>query len=442
MAEQVGFSVEADPAFTPFWRRLPRFLVYPMQMGPLVRMAGFALAGGVAILLLGPFGLLINLILWLVFLKYAFVVLERTAVGRFDEPNNLEGNEQGEISQVLRMIALLIILGILTLPLFIFLGKIGEGLAWLLINIVPPAGIMIIATTHSLGQALNPKWIIFYARTIGSPYLALCFLLLSVTSSEAWAQHLMGAHVNSWVVLPLTSFLQFYFTLITYNMMGYVIYQYHDKLGLHAEVSFEKAEAKLSPNKQAADPFLAKLGALMAEGKEEEACGLLREELRINWDRNDLHERYQKLLVALGKKDLAADHARDFIGKLVLDKKLFQAMDLCEQGLKADPAFQPKNADHVYELAAAASLANRHKLALDLMRGFDKRYPGHKHIPQVYLLSAKILEERYGKAEEAAKILRALQAKFPEHALAAEARKYLAALARTNAAGQKSVGGA
>ena len=103
--------------------------------------------------------------------------------------------------------------------------------------------------------------------------------------------------------------------------------------------------------------MLAKLGALMAEGKEEEACGLLREELRTNWERNDLHERYQRLLQALGKRELALDHARDFIGKLVLEKKLMQALDLCEKYLKDDPAFQPKNADHVHELASAACVA-------------------------------------------------------------------------------------
>jgi TolA-binding protein len=436
MAEQERFSVESDPSFTPFWRRLPSFFVYPMQMGSLVRLAVFSLAGSVAILLIGMFGVFIYLILWLVFFKYAFVVLERTANGRFDEPNNLDGNEVGEIGQVLRMIALFVILGI-QVVLLSLLGTIGEGLGWLLVNIIPPAGIMIIATSRSLFQALNPGQIFFYIRTIGSPYLALCFLLLSVTSSGAWMQHFMHSHTNSWLVVPLTFFVQFYFTLITYNMMGYVIYQYHDKLGLHAEVSFEKAQEKIGPNKKAGDPFLAKLAALIAEGKEEEACGVLREELRTNWERNDLHERYQKLLMATGKKEQALQHALDFIGKLVLEKKMFQALDLCEQGLKADPAFQPRNADHVYDLAAAASLSNRPKLALDLMRGFDKRYPGHKHTAQVYLLSAKILDERYGKSQEAAKILRAVQAKFPDHAAAAEARKYLEVLARLDAAAQK-----
>jgi hypothetical protein len=434
MAEKEIFSVATEPTFTPFWRRLPRFFFYPMQLGPMLRMGLGALVCAFG-LFMGVFGFLIALFIFLAFLKYSFVVLERTATGRFDEPNNMNGEEGGEISQVFRMIGFFIILGIVLGLLKSFLGTVGEDLNWVLVNILPPAGIMIIATSHSLARALNPAQIFFYIRTIGSPYLALCFLLLSLTESSLWLQMFLDKHVDSWVVVPLIIFVQLYFILIIYHMMGYVIYQYHDKLGLQAAVSFEKAEAQLSPNKPAPDPIMAQLGALMAEGKEQEAASMLREELRTKWERNDLHERYQKLLVALGKHDVALLHARDFIGKLVMEKRMFQALDLCEWGLKTDPAFQLGNPDHVHELAAAANVANRHKLALDLMRGFDKRYPGHKHTAPVYLLSAKILAEKYHKYVEAGKILRALQAKFPGHELATEAKKYQEAFAKLEAIG-------
>lgn len=435
MADKEIFAVETEPSFTPFWRRMPRFFIYPMQMGSMLRMGLGALFCTVALFMLGFLGILITGFIILAFLKYSFVVLERTANGRFDEPTNLNGEEGGEMGQAFRMIGLFIVLGIVIALLTEFLGTVGEGIAWVLMNFVPPAGIMIIAVSHNLFQALNPVQIFFYIRTIGSPYLALCFLLLSLTGSSSWLIGFLAEHVQSWMMVPLIIFVQFYFTLIMYHMMGYVIYQYHDKLGLRAAVSFEQAEAQLSPNKPAADPVMARLAALMAEGKEQEAASMLREELRTQWERNDLHERYQKLLVALGKTDVALSHGRDFIGKLVMEKKMFQALDLCEWGLKTDPAFQPGNPDHVHELAAAASVANRHKLALDLMRGFDKRYPGHKHTAPVYLLSAKILAEKYHKYVEAGKILRALQAKFPEHALASEAKKYQEALTKLEAIG-------
>jgi tetratricopeptide (TPR) repeat protein len=160
----------------------------------------------------------------------------------------------------------------------------------------------------------------------------------------------------------------------------------------------------------------------------------LREELRTRWENNDLHERYQKLLMASGKQAAALNHGREFINKLVTEKRLFQALDLCEQCLKIDPEFLQQDSNHVYELAAAANMGKRQHLAIDLMRRFDRRYPDHPHIPSVYLLSAKILSEHFQMNKEAMQILQGLQAKFPEHALAREARVSMDAIGKSAAA--------
>jgi tetratricopeptide (TPR) repeat protein len=433
MSEQDRFSAETVTTFTPFWRRLPQFLLYPMQTGSMMRIAGYSVFGGISMFISATFGAILHLILWIVFLKYAFLVMERTANGQFDEPNDVNGKEEGDAAQVVRQFGLFVIFGLLFILLAYMFGRVGFGLGWLLMNILPPAGIMIIAVTRSFWQALNPAQIYFYIKTIGTPYLALCFVLLSVTGSGQWLQGLLYKHMDSWLALPLLSFVEFYFTLITYHMMGYAIYQYHEALGVHADVSYEDAEAKLSPGK-AADPILAKLSSLIANGQQDEAIELLREELRTRWENNDLHERYQKLLMAAGKQTAALNHGREFINKLVTEKRLFQALDLCEQCLKIDPEFQQQDSNQVYELASAANMGKRQNLAIDLMRRFDRRYPGHPHIPSVYLLSAKILGEHFRMYKEAMQILQGLQAKYPDHALSGEARIYMDTLGKSAAA--------
>jgi TolA-binding protein len=80
-------------------------------------------------------------------------------------------------------------------------------------------------------------------------------------------------------------------------------------------------------------------------------------------------------------------------------------------------------------------MGRRPKLALDLMRRFDRRYPEHPHIPSVYLTSAQILSEHYRMDKEALQILQGLQAKFPDHALAKEARQYQEVLNKVAAIG-------
>ena len=434
MSEHGRFSAESGTAFIPFWERLPHFFLYPMQFGSMLRIAGYSLFGGISVILPEPFSGLVRWLLWVVFLKYAFLAMERTANGQFDEPGDINNAEEGDTAQVMRQYGLLVIFGMLFSLLTSMLGMLGYGLGWVMMNVLPPAGIMIIAVTRSFWQALNPVQILFYIRTIGSPYLALCFLLLTISTSGEWMQDFLLEHMDSWLAWPMLTFVEFYFALIGYHMMGYAIYQYHEKLGVHADVSFEDATAKIAPEK-AVNPVLTKLAALIAEGKDEEAISLLREELRLNWDNNDLHERYQKLLLAAGKESSAINHGREFINKLINEKRMFQAMDLCEQCLKLDPAFQLQDSHHVVALAEAAKTVNRNDLALSLMRGFDKRHPGHPHIPSIYLLSAKILSEHLRKDREAMRILQALQAKFPDHSVAAEAGQYLDMLKKFAKAG-------
>ncbi|HCI12398.1 MAG: hypothetical protein A2063_01725 [Gallionellales bacterium GWA2_60_142] len=429
MSERKQLSIKSGPAFTPFWHRLPSFFVYPMQLGSMMRIAGYSVFGGISMFIPDMLGGLLRFILWIVFLKYAFLVMERTANGQFDEPGDVNGAEEGDTSQVARQFGLFAIMGVSVFLFFSLFGEIGYDLGSLFLNILIPAGVMIIAVERSLWPALNPAKIFFYIKTIGSPYLALCFFLLSLTTSGEWLQGFLYEKMDSWLALPLLSFVEFYFTLITYHMMGYAIYQYHEQLGVFAAVSFEEAEAKLAPGK-AADPVLSKLGALVADGKQDEAIDLLREELRTRWENNELHERYQKLLVAAGKQTAALHHAREFIVKLVNEKRLFQAMDLCEQCLKADPEFQLQDSYQVHELAAAARMAKRLKLALDLMRRFDRRYPNHPHIPLVYFLSAQILSEHYRMDKQAMQILHNIQAKYPDHAITKEASQYLELLTK------------
>ncbi|MFZ2163750.1 MAG: hypothetical protein WAW02_16170 [Sideroxyarcus sp.] len=424
MATQDRFSAESTaPTFTPFWRRLPGFFVYPLQMGSMLRIIGYSLVGGFAMLLVPLFGMLLYAILWIVFLKYAFVVMERTASGRFDEPGGVHDKEVGDAGQVWRQYGLFLVLGLLLGMAIYLFGEIGANVGSLLFNIVVPAGIMIIAVERSLGKALNPGQIVFYIKTIGSPYLALCAFLISLLESSKWLQGFLYQHMGAGLATPLLIFVDFYFVLIIYHMMGYAIYQYHEALGVDAAVDFEQAEAALSPGKKA-DPLLAKLGSLIANGQQDEAIELLRGELRSHWENNDLHERYQKLLVASGRQTEALTHAREFIVKLVNEKRLFQALDLSEQCLKVDPEFQLQDSYQVQDLAVAARMGRRSKLALDLMRRFDRRYPDHPHIPAVYLLSAQIYSEHYKMDKEALQILQALQAKFPDHALAKEAQQY------------------
>lgn len=432
------FSASGNSPLTPFWHRLPRFFLYPAQLGPLLRMGIYSGLGAFALAFMPLVGVLAWLMLWSAFLKYAFLVVEHTARGHFEAPEGpIEDQTRHHAASVGKQFVLLLLGGLAAGGLAVPFGPVGLAVGILLTSLTLPAGVMTLAVNGSLLQALHPGRIFSLIKTIGSPYLALYFFLVSLTGSSAWLQEFLGGHLALWLRLPILSFVAMYFTLIMYHMMGYALHQYHDVLGLKVAVGFAEAEAS-QPGKKPVDPVLLKLSPLMAEGRQEEAIDLLENALRTRWEDNDLHERYHKLLMAAGKRDGALRHGRQYLNKLMSDKRLGRALDLCEQCLGLDPEFRPQDPAHTYELARAASQSHRAKLALSLLRGFDKRNPRHPQVPAALLLYAQVLSEPFHKDKEALLLLKALLARFPDHELAGEARQYQAVLEKM--AGERRVG--
>jgi hypothetical protein len=93
--------------------------------------------------------------------------------------------------------------------------------------------------------------------------------------------------------------------------------------------------------------------------------------------------------------------------------------------LAKDPASKLARAEEVLPIAKAARAAGDSKTAIAAVRGFDKTFPGHALIPDVFVFSAKLLAEDFKNPDMARKILEHVVAKYPGHHLAQEARNYL-----------------
>lgn len=455
---ETRFSASARPGLTPFWRRLPRFFLYPFQLGTMLRIGGYSLFSGLILWFLmlqaapaqlflggaraqagGSEGLgdlpiiqvgvplmLLQAILWLALLKYAFAVLEHTAAGYLTEPGAQGGPIRPiETGLVFKQFLLYAITGLLIGFAAVPFGLAGVVIGSLLAGLALPAAVMILTVTRSLSEAVNPLRLAGLIRTVGSPYLALWFFLLSLSEGEQWLQGVLLDRLGFALVLPMLNFVAFYFIVIMFHMMGYVLYQYHEALGLRPAIGFDRAEARPGA---AGDPLIMRLNALMAEGDAEPALDLLEEALRTRWQDNDLHERYQKLLTATGKKAAALRHGREFITKLVNEKRLGRALSLYEECLGLDPEFQPQDPSQWEPLARTAKLSGRSQLALELLLGFVRGYPGHPRLPAALLLAAQISSENFHRDRDARSLLRKLLEQHPEHELAGEAQQYLAIL--------------
>ena len=416
-------AAEAPP---PFWQQLPRVFTYPAHGDALVKIALFAVAAGV-VKTFAMFGSIISLVawvaIWLGFLKYCFRILERTARGHLN-PAEFEMNEAtGPDRRPLKQLAIFIFFFVLAAVAGALWGELALQVGLLVAALVIPAAIMVLALEESLRAAINPVRILGTIAGIGLPYLALCVFLFMLMQSSGFLTLAFDSVLPEWIAAVLADMITMYFMVSMYYLMGYALYQNHAALGIDVQV--DTAMAARAMTRKAGEPDLLgpETRALVAEGKLEEAAARIEQRLRREWDNNRLHDQYHKLLLADGKPKPIAKHVNEYVAKLVREKKAARAVEVYEAGRARNPELLLTDPELVLPLAKQASELRRDATAFELLKGFDKRFPGNAGIPGVYMLAATILLERQNQYAMAQKIFQGVVQKYPQHPLAAEAAR-------------------
>ncbi|MGD8547863.1 MAG: B-box zinc finger protein, partial [Thiohalophilus sp.] len=178
-------SLGAGNLIQPFWQRIPRFFLYPAHTGPLLFV--LALSALSALVSESLVGMLFILMINVVFLKYAFVVLEDTAMG-FLKPRPITRKViSDEIELPFKQLFLIFFIATINLKVLEYFG----GGPFLMIAIVSimlfPASIMVLAVEHSFFMAVNPLMLLVTIKRIGPSYFIMCFFLALLLSSATIA---------------------------------------------------------------------------------------------------------------------------------------------------------------------------------------------------------------------------------------------------------------
>ncbi len=386
----------------PFWAQLPMVFKYPAHGDALVKIAAFTIALVVADRFL-PLAWLWMALIWLAFLGYCFRTLERTALGHLVPAEfTTEDRTNRDYRPILQVVIFIIFMGI-AIATGAFLGPVMGQVALFVVSLVIPASIMVLALDERLGSALNPARLLETIAGIGLPYFALCVFLLLLLESSQFLSDGLDAFMPDWLSEILADVVTMYFMVSMYYLMGYALFQNHEKLGIDVQVDAAKAHQNLRSSAGAAPDLLGpETTGLISEGKLEDAAGRIENRLKREYDNNKLHDQYHKLLLLDGKPKPIVRHVNEYVAN----------PDLA----LADPAL-------VLPLATQAAELRRDATAIELVKGFDKRFPDHADVPGVYLLAAKLLLEKHHDYAMAQKICKHLQSKFPQHPLAAEAQK-------------------
>ncbi len=423
--------VERDDerAITPFWNRIPRFFLFPLEPRPLLFMLGIVgalLVASVIPLLRLPVAFLATF----AFLRYCYDVLDRTAFGQ--SPAARPGDGGFGAYRPWKQLLVFVLYGVLVALARRAFGEVeGYAVEYGLLLLLP-ANVMWLGLTNSLFASLNPVRLIEVVQAIGWPYLGLCVFLQSLSAAADTAGHFLYLPLRDTPLgIPAYAAAQMYFTLIAFNMLGYALYQYHDRLGLRVAAPAPPRTALARNVRQIGNKISdldARLKRLLDAGRTREATDLIYELVRLNPQNRAYHERYRSVLRSVGDRLALVRHGAQYIELLLKEGEPARALELYRECQREDASFHLHEAAAQLALAEAAMQAGDAQLAATLIEDFDATYPLASERAAAYLLGARLLHERFGEAGEAQRVIEELLRRFPASAAARDAGAYLARL--------------
>ena len=414
----------------PFWNRMPRIFAYPISIAPVILMAVLALA---TMFFSGPglFSLLMKGTLWLVVIKYSFESLKATAGGNLKPPPVNAETISNDFGQVFKQFGIYI-------ALFLVFGWISAqvglavGIVFLLAALFfVPSMIMLLVTTGSLIHALNPVMFVGLTFRIGWAYLLMYFFLFLLGSAPAYLFQFLIKFLPAETHLMFYGFAESFYTIVSYHLMGYVILQYHDRIGY--KVDFEdfkdpNAEEYTPKEVDPDEAVLREVAPLIQEGKLDEAITTIQKmTLHQGIKGINLSERYYTLLKMKKRQAELLAHGVGHLDKLTGKNHKPKALAVFSECRKIDTNFLPR-ADALFKLAGWINETGKTQAAVTIYNLLVKSYPQHPLVPKSYFRIAQLFHDRLMKTDKAKKILSALQMKYPQHEIMPHVENFLARL--------------
>jgi hypothetical protein len=398
-------------------------LAYPLQTEALLTISVLA-----ALRLLGyvpGLGWLLNIIITAALFKYAAEVLSNTANGNMEAPTGYSTPDS--VGWVVLKVQVL--MWVLAIVLVILLGRMGAGdLAWIpaiAIALGAPAALMSAAIDQDTFGALNPgMWWATITR-IGWPYIGASLLCLVIMYSEANARDMLLPFLPGPLAIVGHYFIGHYATIVTFHLLGYLVYQYRDELGYEIKRNTPTALPRPPDRDQA---VLDQSERLAADGKTLEAAQALGSHINERGGTDAAHLRYRKLLALHGDQAGLDKHAQQYLNVLIAHDKWRAALDFWAECRATNDELWPSDPDQVRELVDKAHELGKPALSLKFANGFSRANPKHTSVPWVHLRVAQALAEALGQRDQARSLLDATAAAYPRSKFLPEIEAYRARL--------------
>jgi len=423
-----------------FWSQMPRFFAYPFAMNGLIFLALLAGLASASAKLFDTNSILILLPVFIVValaVRQSLRVIEFCSQGRAKPPGISElfdGNPT-----TLKMFGLMVAYGIIVGCVGQF-GLLGVALIVCLSGLLP-ASIMLLAIHGTLRDALDPIQVIQLAARIGWSYLGLLLVLLITAQGPEQAIALMPAgtlkHLAEhypYMLIAIFVATTAYFNMVMGAMMGYLLFQHHEDLGIQPDD--DHAGAPL--DNRALE--LARAVILVRESRYPDAlkhmAGMVADYP------NDLHvlEYHHKLLCqSRGDPDRVQLYTERYLQALLDMQRKSRMTAVLEAACQVVPGYKPKSITLRRALAEEYFLQKRFKPAIALIGMLHKEAPASDELPAAYYLLARIYSEGLREDGKAVMILDFLLKHHAGHAIAGEVENYRKVILSLGQMGQATV---
>lgn len=407
---------------TPFWHRIPRFFQYPLRPPALWALLG-ATGLGVVLAMIPIIGPLAMLVLTLAVMKYAYEILAETAEG-YLEPPPLNNDRSGTgLIIPLKQFAIYFLIGLLVVLSAQSFGSAAALLVAVLALVLLPASIIVLATTASLGAAINPLLLAQMVQRIGWPYAALYGMLVLLYVGSGAVVGLLAGTLPGVLLYAVSLIAGYYFTFVMFHLMGYAVYQFHMELDFLPEAIIESGEGEPT-----LDDELALFEDFVADEKYDAAKAELLAVIARRPDELALKQRLHRIAQLSGDRALLARNGRQLISEYVDAGRVREAMNVYLDCQREDATFRPARAEDYAPLAQTLREGGKSKAAVQLVNGFHKRFPEHPATPSLYVLAAQVFSEDLARDDQARAILDYVLRRFPRSPDSRRAKALMTAL--------------
>jgi hypothetical protein len=411
----VEYQVTTDNV-EPFWRRLEKAFKYPLNANAMMMIVGLSVFSVIisSLPFQGLIALLLNLFIAGVTVNYSFLCLTKTSEGDMNAPS-ISDALSNSFGVLWKLFLMILVVGLGLGALAANVSPLLAGIALVVVFIGLPSILMCFAHSQSVLESLNPFNFVRLMTTVGAPYIVLVLFLFIMMSSVGILSNFIGEELVGLSTI-LQASVSNYYAVVSFHLMGYLLFQYQGKLGYSTADAEEEILLKAEP----ADVTLAHVNIRLKEGDFARVSELLKDAIDVTNRDKRLWARYFDVLYRTENSDEMALFADKYLNHLVETAQTDKLVSDYKKIKQLRPTYSPKLAHVRYHVASVCRTTGDALSAVQLINGMHKQFPDYEKLVASYHLMKLALDDLPNMEAQSAKCLamvKQLQAKYPEQSI-------------------------